>query len=63
MRSILSERNMVAVLFVLVLITFSFAQADSKKMVKMYSASPTEPKVQALGQLSAKTTDIYYISR
>jgi hypothetical protein len=54
---------MVVVLFVLVLITFSFAQADSKKMVKMYSASPTETKAQALGQLSAKKAPGDFILR
>jgi hypothetical protein len=39
MRSILSERNVVVVLFVMVLITFSLAQEDSKKMEKMYSGT------------------------
>jgi len=37
MRIILSEKNIVVVLFVLVLITFSLAQEDSRKMEKMYS--------------------------
>jgi hypothetical protein len=37
MKSILSEKNIVVVLFVMVLITFSLAQEDSKKMEKMYS--------------------------
>ena len=36
MRVILSERNLVVVLFVMVLITFAFAQEDSKKMEKAY---------------------------
>jgi hypothetical protein len=35
MRRILSERNIVVVLFVMVLITFSLAQEDSKKMERM----------------------------
>lgn len=39
MRSLLSERNIVVVLFVLVLITFSLAQEDSKKMEQLYSGS------------------------
>ncbi len=39
MRSILSERNIVIILFVLVLITFSLAQEDSKKMEQMYSGT------------------------
>ena len=37
MKSILSEKNLVVVLFVMVLITFSLAQEDSKKMEKLYS--------------------------
>ena len=37
MRAILSERNLVIVLFVVVLVTFSLAQEDSKKMEKMYT--------------------------
>lgn len=36
MRLILSERNLVGVLFVLVLITFAFAHEDSKKMERVY---------------------------
>lgn len=39
MKAILSERNLVVVLFVMVLITFSLAQEDSKKMVKIYSGA------------------------
>jgi hypothetical protein len=41
MKAILSERNLVIVLFVMVLITFSLAQEDSKKMEKMYTGSQT----------------------
>ena len=37
MRPILSEKNVVVILFVMVLITFSLAQEDSRKMEKMYS--------------------------
>ncbi|MEO7922684.1 MAG: hypothetical protein ABIR30_03340 [Chitinophagaceae bacterium] len=39
MKRILSERNLVVVLFVMVLITFSLAQEDSKKMERMYSGA------------------------
>jgi len=35
-RSILSERNLVIVLFVMVVVIFSFAQADTNKIEKMY---------------------------
>jgi hypothetical protein len=41
MKAFLSERNLVIVLFVMVLITFSLAQEDSKKMEKMYTGSTT----------------------
>ena len=37
MKTILSEKNIVMILFVMVLITFSLAQEDSRKMEKMYS--------------------------
>jgi hypothetical protein len=39
MRRFLSEKNIVVVLFVMVLITFSLAQEDSKKMEKLYSGT------------------------
>jgi hypothetical protein len=37
MKAILSERSLVVVLFVMVLITFSLAQEDSKKVEKMFT--------------------------
>jgi len=43
MKTILSERNIVVVLFVMVLVTFAFAQEDSKKKIpKMYTGIATE---------------------
>ena len=36
MRAYLSERNLVVILFVLVLVTFALAQEDTKKMEKAY---------------------------
>jgi hypothetical protein len=36
MKAFLSEKNLVVVLFVMVLITFAFAQEASKKMEKAY---------------------------
>lgn len=41
MKLILSEKNIVVVLFVMVLITFSLAQEDSKKMEQGYAALTT----------------------
>ena len=39
MKIFFTERNVVVVLFVAVLITFSLAQEDSKKIEKMYAGS------------------------
>jgi hypothetical protein len=52
MKTILSERNIVVILFVMVLITFSLAQEDSKKkLTKMYSGVASEPGIRFLGQV------------
>ncbi len=45
MKAILSERNVVVLLFVMVLITFSLAQEDSKKMEKIYPGATTTTAV------------------
>lgn len=37
MKHPVTERNLVVVLFVLVLITFSFAQRDSKRLDRLYT--------------------------
>jgi hypothetical protein len=39
MRSILSEKSLVVVLFVVVLITFSLAQEDSRKMERVFKGA------------------------
>ena len=39
MKATLSERNIVVALFIMVLITFSLAQEDTKKMEKGFTAS------------------------
>ncbi|MBL0269206.1 MAG: hypothetical protein IPP99_11220 [Chitinophagaceae bacterium] len=58
MKPILSERNIVVVLFVLVLITFSLAQEDSKKkLTRIYSGVATDHGTRFLGQ-SATSTNI-----
>ena len=36
MRAILSERNLVVVLFIMVMVTFALAHEDSKKMEQIY---------------------------
>lgn len=48
MKPILSERNIVVVLFVMVLVTFALAQEDTKKMEKGFSAMTTQSASQLL---------------
>ncbi len=55
MKGILSEKNLVVILFVMVLITFSLAQEDSRKMSKLYSDDATVSAAQTLGDLSAQS--------
>jgi hypothetical protein len=43
MRSILSERNIVVVLFVMVFITFAMAHEDTKKMEQVFQGSGIPP--------------------
>ena len=67
MRKILSERNLVVILFVVALVVFSFAQEDAKKVEKMYLDADaagliTTPK-QTAGNIVAedklvRTTDV-----
>jgi hypothetical protein len=44
MKVALTERNLVAILFVLVLITFSFAQSETTKMEQIYHGGQTTLK-------------------
>ena len=39
MRAVLSEKNLVIVLFILVLVAFSFAHEDSKKMEQVFAGA------------------------
>ncbi|OSZ76908.1 hypothetical protein CAP36_10765 [Chitinophagaceae bacterium IBVUCB2] len=61
MRRFLSEKNIVVLLFVLVLITFSLAQEDSKKMERMYTGASTSTASSLLVQFpvieKSTTTD------
>ncbi|MEJ0102692.1 MAG: hypothetical protein WDO19_09110 [Bacteroidota bacterium] len=36
LKKVFNERNLVVILFVMVMVTFSFAQKESEKMDKMY---------------------------
>lgn len=58
MSKFFSEETLMKILFILVLVIFSFAQEDSKKMAQIYSASSELKSPPALlGDLSAKQTD------
>ena len=57
MKVILSEKNIVVVLFVLVLITFSMAQEDTRKMEKIYSGTTTAGTTPFLAQHSSSSAD------
>ena len=61
MRKILSERNVAAFLFVLVILAFSFAHEDSKKRSSNYNVSvkylTPDKRVPAL-TVNPPTTDV-----
>jgi hypothetical protein len=45
MKKILSERNIAGVLFILVMVAFSFAHEDSKKRSSLYNVSASTPQI------------------
>ena len=59
MKKVFSERNIVVILFVMVLVSFSFAQNETKKIEQLYkgtSASlikPSASKSEAVTKLPA----------
>ena len=54
MKLLLTERNIAVVLFVMVLITFSLAQNETKKMEQLYNGGHSSIKIPA-SKLEAKT--------
>ena len=54
MKGLLTERNIVVVLFVMVLITFSFAQNETKKMEQLYNGGHSSIKAFPNAKLEAK---------
>ncbi|HQU56006.1 MAG: hypothetical protein R2796_09210 [Chitinophagaceae bacterium] len=54
MKKRLIERNIVIVLFVMVLITFSLAQEDSKKMEQGITSMAAQPAVRLLAEKQIK---------
>ena len=57
MRRIITERNLVIVLFVMVIVTFSFAERDTKKIEHLYieGDTPALPTFNTLAEVKAKT--------
>jgi hypothetical protein len=55
MKSILSEKNIVVILFIMVVITFSFAQEDTKKIEQLYSGVQASNARQLLVKLEEKS--------
>mgnify|MGYP003422834233 FL=1 len=58
MKQILSEKNLVIVLFVMVLVTFSLAQEDSRKMEKMYSGATSATAASISEQQKSQKNNI-----
>ena len=58
MKRILSEKNLVVVLFVLVLITFAFAQEDTKKMERAYAGVNSSVTSYFVPLQNSKTSQI-----
>jgi hypothetical protein len=55
MKRAIVERNIVVVLFVLVLVLFSFAERDSKKLKQLYTVAATA--VQKLASATSSAQD------
>lgn len=59
MRSILSERNIVIVLFIMVLVTFSLAHEDTKKMEQLYQGANATTATTAKEEPAEKSAVIF----
>jgi len=56
MKGLLTEKNIVVVLFIMVLITFSFAQNETRKMEQLYNGGHFSIKKFTTPTFEAKTT-------
>ncbi len=61
MRPILSERNIVVLLFVMVLVTFALAQEDSRKMELVQVAATSTTPQQLLANKPKEATTVIII--
>jgi cytochrome oxidase Cu insertion factor (SCO1/SenC/PrrC family) len=57
MKKTLVERRIMAVLFVLVLVVFSFAERDTKKLMKQYHSENTAGSVKKFQDLTASVPE------
>jgi hypothetical protein len=53
MKKAILEKTTVAVLFVLVIVVFSFAERDSKKLVQLYTKNPIVTLKKTNGYMAA----------
>jgi hypothetical protein len=63
MKPILSERNLVVVLFIMVLITFSMAQEDSRKMETVQVASKPAASKNFLAEQTPAVKDAQSVKK
>jgi hypothetical protein len=56
MKGLLTERNIVVVLFIMVLVTFSFAQNETRRMEQLYNGGHFSIKKSTAPKFEAKTT-------
>lgn len=63
MKSILSEKSIAVALFIIVIITFSFAQQDSKKMESGYTKSTLSRTSRMIAQQQKVTVKLPVIEK
>ena len=56
MKGLLTERTIVVLLFIMVLVTFSFAQNETKKMEQLYNGGHISMKKSPSSKLEAKVS-------
>lgn len=55
MKALFSEKNIVVVLFVMVLVTFALAQEDTKKMERLYQGAGNTAVAEVTSAVATKT--------
>jgi hypothetical protein len=62
MRALFTEKNIVVILFIMVLVTFSLAQKETKRMEQLYNGGQTSIKNFAPIKPVAKAHDSFILS-